>query len=55
MLYQAQLADELPMIYISSYNIFILFETKRGFTLQSTSSQIALLAALLFDIAFTLS
>ncbi|ETW87150.1 hypothetical protein HETIRDRAFT_468990 [Heterobasidion irregulare TC 32-1] len=55
LLYQAQLADELPMIYISSYNIFILFETKRGFTLQSTSSQIALLAALLFDIAFTLS
>jgi len=31
LLYEAQLADELPMIYVGSYSCFVLFDTATGF------------------------
>ena len=38
MLYQAQLADEIPMILVASYACFILFDTEPGYGLLSRSS-----------------
>jgi dihydroceramidase len=52
MLYQAQLADELPMIFVASYANFILFNTRPS---DDSSSQrgLPLIAALLsFNILF---
>ncbi|KDQ63236.1 hypothetical protein JAAARDRAFT_29256 [Jaapia argillacea MUCL 33604] len=35
LLYEAQLADELPMIYLATYSTFMMFDTGPGFTLWS--------------------
>lgn len=52
----AQLADELPMIFVSSYGLFCLFDTKaRGFGLDSQRSWLLLAALLAFNILFTWS
>jgi len=34
LLYEAQLADELPMIVAVSYGLFLLFDTRPGFDLR---------------------
>ncbi|KAH7881001.1 ceramidase [Lentinula edodes] len=55
LLYEAQLADELPMIYVASMSIWILYDYQLGFDLSSiqTKSQVAFLV--LFDALFTWS
>lgn len=55
LLFEAQLADELPMIYVGSMSLFLLFDNKPGYGLHTlrTKSLIALLA--LFDVLFTWS
>ncbi|KAI0059486.1 alkaline phytoceramidase [Artomyces pyxidatus] len=55
LLYEAQLADELPMIYLASYISFVLLETEPGYGLKSTYSRVLLAMSLLFDGLFTLS
>lgn len=51
MLYQAQLADELPMILVASYANFVLYDTKPGFGLGGRS--VFLMAALVaFNLLF---
>lgn len=53
LLHEAQLADELPMIFVSSYGLFCLFDTKgRDF---SRRSWLLVAAFLAFNILFTWS
>ncbi|KAF9486454.1 alkaline phytoceramidase [Pholiota conissans] len=54
LLFEAQLADELPMIYVGSMSLFILFDNQPGFAFtRRTRILIALLV--LFDVLFTWS
>jgi len=55
LLYEAQLADELPMIYVGSISLFIVFDDEPGYGLQSWRSKILIALLLLFDILFTWS
>jgi dihydroceramidase len=55
LLFEAQLADELPMIYVGSMCLFILFDNKPGFGLHSTRSRVLILLLALFDVLFTWS
>jgi dihydroceramidase len=55
LLYEAQLADELPMIYVTSYLLAMLLETEPGFGFHSTYSKILVAATVVFDIVFTAS
>ena len=51
--YEAQLADELPMIYVASYCCAVMFDLQPGFSLQNpkTRSIIAFLVG--FNVLFT--
>jgi dihydroceramidase len=40
LLYEAQLADELPMIFGASYGIFLLTDTGHGFGLRTARSRV---------------
>jgi dihydroceramidase len=55
LLFEAQLADELPMIYVGAMSLFLLFDNKPGYGLHTlrTKSLIALLA--IFNVLFTWS
>ncbi|KAG2022865.1 phytoceramidase [Coprinopsis cinerea AmutBmut pab1-1] len=53
--YHAQLADELPMIYVGSMSLWMLFDSKPGFGLKSSRTRFLLAAALLLDVLFTWS
>ncbi|KAG6865763.1 hypothetical protein C0991_011960 [Blastosporella zonata] len=54
LLFQAQLADELPMIYVGSMSLFLLFDNRPGYGVTArTRALIALL--LIFDVLFTWS
>ncbi|PPQ83777.1 hypothetical protein CVT26_004865 [Gymnopilus dilepis] len=55
LLFEAQLADELPMIYVASMSLFLLWDSEPGFGLakRRTKGLIGLLA--LFDGVFTWS
>jgi dihydroceramidase len=55
MLYQAQLADEIPMIFVASYACFILFDTKDGFGPLSRRSLTLVTALINFNILFVWS
>ncbi|KII93615.1 hypothetical protein PLICRDRAFT_102023 [Plicaturopsis crispa FD-325 SS-3] len=56
LLFRAQLADELPMIYVATYTLYLLFETSPGFSMRRSPHGKALLGAtLLFDALFTWS
>jgi dihydroceramidase len=55
LLYEAQLADELPMIYVSSFLLTTLLESEPGFGFQSSYSKALVAAAVVFDIVFTAS
>ena len=55
LLFEAQLADELPMIYVSSVNLFHLFDNQPGFGLKSGRSEILLVLVALFDVLFSWS
>lgn len=55
LLYEAQLADELPMIYVASYSLFVLCSTQPGFA-SSTKREWSLgLIGLAFATLFTWS
>ncbi|KAI0275200.1 alkaline phytoceramidase [Gloeopeniophorella convolvens] len=55
LLYEAQLADELPMIYVGNFFVAILLESEPGFGFKSAYSKAVAIGALLFDILFTIS
>ena len=55
LLFEAQLADELPMIYVSSVNLFLLFDNQPGFGLKNGRSEILLVLVALFDVLFSWS
>ena len=55
LLFEAQLADELPMIYVGSLSLFLLFDNKPGFGLHSTRSRMLMVLLALFDVLFTWS
>jgi len=55
LLFEAQLADELPMIYVGSMSLFLLFDNKPGFGLHLTRSKMLIVLLALFDVLFTWS
>ncbi|KDR85706.1 hypothetical protein GALMADRAFT_234756 [Galerina marginata CBS 339.88] len=55
LLFQAQLADELPMIYVGSMSLFLLFDNKPGYGLQQTRTRVVIALVVLFDVLFTWS
>ncbi|TFK41854.1 ceramidase [Crucibulum laeve] len=55
LLFQAQLADELPMIYVGSMSLWLLFDDKPGFGLRSTRTKVLIAMLAIFDILFTWS
>ncbi|KAI1793116.1 alkaline phytoceramidase [Ganoderma leucocontextum] len=55
LLFEAQLMDELPMVYVASYCCAILFDTARGFDLRkSNASQLGAIFTV-FNVLFTWS
>lgn len=52
LLYEAQLADELPMVLAASYSLFILSDSRKGFELDTGHGVIPLIA---FNILFPIS
>jgi dihydroceramidase len=55
LLYEAQLADELPMIYVASFFLAILLESEPGFGFKSTYSKFLVTSMVVFDVAFTVT
>lgn len=55
LLYEAQLADELPMIYVGSMSLFITFDDGAGYGVHSLRSKSLIAILLLFDVLFTWS
>ena len=54
--YTAQLADELPMIYVVTISAVIVFDASPGFDLRtSKTSSILTATGIMFDILFTWS
>lgn len=54
LLFQAQLADELPMIYVGSMSLWLLFDDRPGFSWHSRTKYLAAISVLL-DLIFTLT
>lgn len=54
LLYGAQLADELPMIYVATYCSAMLFDTDSGFARTTKTATIAAIY-ILFNVLFTWS
>jgi len=54
LLYTAQLADELPMVFSVSTNMFIVFDTAPGFKM-TTSSYLLLISIVIFNVLFSWS
>jgi dihydroceramidase len=52
LLYEAQLADELPMVLAASYSLFILSDAREGFELDVGQGVIPLIV---FNILFPIS
>ncbi|KAJ6565998.1 ceramidase-domain-containing protein [Mycena sp. CBHHK59/15] len=55
LLFQAQLADELPMIYVTSTTLWLLFDHKSGFNFESSRTRLLAVAMIAFDVLFTWS
>jgi len=53
--FQAQLADELPMIWVTSTAIWLLFDHDAGFTFESTRTRLLTVAAVIFNVLFSWS
>ncbi|KAJ6609388.1 ceramidase-domain-containing protein [Mycena sp. CBHHK59/15] len=51
----AQLADELPMIYVTSTTLWLLFDHKSGFNFESSRTRLLAVAMIAFDVLFTWS
>jgi dihydroceramidase len=54
LLFEAQLADELPMIYVASLSLWLLFDISPGFGIHNRTKLIFALLAL-FNVSFTWS
>ena len=52
LLYEAQLADELPMILVASYSLFVLSDSRKGFKLDTGHGVIPLIV---FNTLFSIS
>lgn len=55
LLYEAQLADELPMIYVGSMGLWLIFDDQPGFDLQRSRTKWFIVLLIAFDVLFTLS
>lgn len=55
LLYETQLTDELPMVYVASYFLAVLLETEPGFGFKSTYSKSLVVAFVVFDVVFSAS
>lgn len=55
LLFEAQLADELPMVYVASYCTAILFDTVPGFGLKGSPAVILATVFMIFNVLFTWS
>ncbi|KAH9923668.1 alkaline phytoceramidase [Fomitopsis serialis] len=55
LLFEAQLADELPMIYVASYCCAVLFDTTRGYDLRDSPIIPLLIGVTTFNVLFTWS
>lgn len=55
LLYQAQLADELPMIYVGSMCLWLLYDVQPGFCLDSTRTRVLIAMLAAFDVLFSLT
>ncbi|KAJ8523363.1 hypothetical protein ONZ45_g222 [Pleurotus djamor] len=55
LLYEAQLADELPMVYVASFTLYLLFDSAPGFSTDSFRSKALIAALVAFDVLFTWS
>ena len=53
LLYEAQLADELPMVWVASYCLAILFDSEKGFSLRTPRAISLTVVYLIFNISFT--
>ncbi|EKM61615.1 uncharacterized protein PHACADRAFT_156863 [Phanerochaete carnosa HHB-10118-sp] len=53
LLYEAQLADELPMIYVASYCCAILFDSKPGYGVRNLRTSMLFVSLLVFNVLFT--
>lgn len=53
--FHAQLADELPMIYVGTMGVWLLFDNKPGFGLSSSRTRSLVGIAVVFDILFSWS
>jgi dihydroceramidase len=54
LLFEAQLADELPMVYVASLSLWLLFDISPGFGLQ-TRTKLIIALLVFFDVFFTWS
>ncbi|KAH8102420.1 alkaline phytoceramidase [Cristinia sonorae] len=55
LLYSAQLADELPMIYVATYSLAILFDCEPGFSLRTPTALFISALYVTFNVLFTWS
>ncbi|KAI0354581.1 alkaline phytoceramidase [Trametes cingulata] len=55
LLFEAQLMDELPMIYVASYCTVILFDTSKGFSLRNSNALSLSIIFVAFNVLFTWS
>ncbi|KAK7465447.1 alkaline ceramidase ydc1 [Stygiomarasmius scandens] len=55
LLYEAQLADELPMIYVVSMSLWLLYDYQIGFDLSSMQTKLQVFGLVLFNVFFTWS
>ncbi|KAF7347570.1 hypothetical protein MVEN_01513500 [Mycena venus] len=53
--FQAQLADELPMIYVTTTTLWLLFDHDSGFNFKSPRTRLLTVAAVVFNTLFTWS
>lgn len=55
LLYEAQLADELPMVLVASYSLFILWDSRKGFNFDASHGVLPMIAFnTLFPISYAL-
>ncbi|KAF5385401.1 hypothetical protein D9615_001244 [Tricholomella constricta] len=55
LLFQAQLADELPMIYVGSMGLWFLFDDQPGFGVKTARTKLLITLLVIFDVLFTWS
>ena len=55
LLFQAQLADELPMIYVGSMSLWLLFDDQPGFGLHTSRTKLLMAFFIILDLLFTLT